>query len=203
MLLKTIGIILLAGTTAVAVKHAAPRLESVPAQAGQYRARLVREAHAAGGLMAPVPMFAAQLHQESGWKTTARSGVGAIGLAQFMPGTADWIANLYPADLKPGAPLDADWAIRALVRYDYWLYKRLPKFQEGDERWAGALASYNGGLGWTMKDQKLAAGCDAAKWFGCVENVKDGRSVSNQAENRGYPTRIIVKLRPVYQAAGW
>ncbi len=96
----------------------APRREFVPAQASLYRARVIREAHAAGGLGAPVEIFAAQIHQESGWRETAHSVVGALGICQFMPGTAQWIANLYPADLKPGAPLDSGWAIRALVRYD-------------------------------------------------------------------------------------
>jgi soluble lytic murein transglycosylase-like protein len=149
-------------------------------------------------------MFAAQLHQESGWKPTAKSGVGALGLAQFMPGSADWIANLYPADLKPAAPYDAAWAIRALVRYDYWMYKRVPKFQEGDERWAAALASYNAGLGWILKDQKAAAGvCDPSLWFACVTNVPDKRTPANHLQSSDYPVRILLKLRPIYVAAGW
>lgn len=201
-MLATFGKLLLAAAVTVAVAHT-PRHEGIPAQAGQYRARLVREAHAAGGLAAPVPMFAAQLHQESGWKTTAKSGVGAVGLAQFMPGTAEWIANLYPADLKPGAPYDADWAIRALVRYDIWLYARVPRFQAGDERWAAALASYNGGLGWTLKDQKMATGCNPALWFDCVAGVTDKRTAANIEQNRGYPVRILLRLRPLYVQAGW
>jgi soluble lytic murein transglycosylase-like protein len=195
--------LILATLITMAVVTAKPALhDAIPAQAATYRAQVVREAHAAGGLGAPVPMFAAQIHQESGWKPTARSGVGAMGLAQFMPGTADWIANLYPADLKPGAPLDPNWAIRALVRYDYWLYKRVPKFQKGDERWAAALASYNAGLGWIQKDQGLVS-CDASKWFGCVENAVDKRTADNRKQSRDYPVRILLKLRPLYQAAKW
>lgn len=182
---------------------AVPKPPAPPAASAAYRARLVKEAHAAGGLSAPVSIFAAQIHQESGWKETAKSGVGAQGLAQFMPVTADWIANLYPADLKPGAPYDAGWAIRALVRYDFWLYKRVPKFQDGDERWAASLASYNGGLGWILKDQKLATTCDASKWFGCVDATIDARSAANLKQNRDYPVRILIKLRPIYLAAGW
>lgn len=202
-----IGKLILAGALAVAVINPAKIMlkpkEAIPAQAAVYRARVIREARAAGGLGAPVPMFAAQLHQESGWKSTARSGMGALGLAQFMPGTADWIANLYPADLKPGAPLDPDWAIRALVRYDYWLYKHVPKFQEGDERWAAALSSYNSGLGWVLKNQKATTVCDNSIWFGCVENTKDNRSASNQLQSKQYPDRIIHKLRPLYEKANW
>ena len=177
-----------------------PRGEFIPAQANSYRSRLVREAHAGAGLGAPVEMFAAQIHQESDWKETAHSGVGAIGIAQFMPGTAAWTVNLAPADLKPAEPLDADWAMRALVRYDLWIYNRLPQYQAGDERWAAALAGYNGGLGWAQKDARLT-GC--ARWFGCAELAQDGRTQASLTENRGYPERILHLLRPLYLAAGW
>jgi len=180
-----------------------PKPLAIPAQAAQYRARVTREAHAAGGLAAPVANFAAQFHQESGWKDTAKSGVGAMGLAQFMPGSAAWIANVYPTDLKPGAPYDADWSIRALIRYDYWLYQRVPRFQAGDERWGAALASYNAGLGWILKDQKAATGCDSSVWFSCVATVPDNRSESNQKQSRDYPERILHRIRPSYLAAGW
>ena len=193
--------VLCAALTTATVK-APVRLLTIPAAANQYKARVIREAHAAGGLGAPVANFAAQLHQESGWKDTAKSGVGAIGLAQFMPGSAQWIANLYPADLKPAAPFDADWAIRALVRYDYWLYARVPRFQAGDERWGAALASYNAGLGWILKDQK-AATCDISVWFSCVTMVADSRTESNQQQSRNYPERILHQIRPAYQAAHW
>jgi soluble lytic murein transglycosylase-like protein len=194
--------VLICCALAVAVTKSPVPRQGIPIQAQQYRATLVREAHAAGGLAAPVTMFAAQLHQESNWKPTARSGVGAIGLAQFMPATAAWMANLYPADLKPGAPYDPEWAIRALVRYDLLLAKQLPKFKAGDDRYAAALSAYNGGLGWVYKDQK-AATCDASLWFACVSGVPDIRTAANYKQNRDYPVRILLKIRPLYVAAGW
>jgi soluble lytic murein transglycosylase-like protein len=83
---------------------ALPAWGQIPAQANTYRARLTREARAAWGLEAPGALFAAQVHQESGWREDARSLVGALGLAQFMPGTAAWIARLYPTDLGDAAP---------------------------------------------------------------------------------------------------
>lgn len=45
---------------------AAPAWGQIPAQANIYRAQLMREARAAWGLEAPVALFAAQIHQESG-----------------------------------------------------------------------------------------------------------------------------------------
>lgn len=193
--------IALAAAFTVAVVHG-PKPLAIPAQAAPYRARLTREAHAVGGLSAPVAMFAAQIHQESGWKDTAQSGVGALGLCQFMPKSAGWIAKVYPADLKPAAPYDADWAIRALVRYDFWIYQRVPKFQTGDERWGAALSGYNSGLGWVLKNQK-AATCDQSLWFGCVSTVVDKRTLDNQKQSRDYPARILHRIRPSYLAAGW
>ncbi len=58
---------------------AVPVWGQIPAQANIYRARLTREARAAWGLEAPVALFAAQVHQESGWREDARSSVGALG----------------------------------------------------------------------------------------------------------------------------
>lgn len=194
-------LIALALTIAVATSPR-PRLH-IPANAAAYRARVVKEAHVKGGLAAPVAMFAGQLSQESQFNPNAHSGVGAQGLAQFMPASADFIANLYPKDLRPGAPYDADWSIRALVYYDYWIYQRVPKFQAGPERWGAALSSYNAGLGWVLKDQKATTGCDATLWFGCVENTPDVRSASNRQQSKQYPEKIIHQWEPLYVTAGW
>lgn len=197
---------------------AVPAWGQIPAQANIYRAQLTREARAAWGLEAPVALFAAQIHQESGWREDARSPVGALGLAQFMPGTAAWIAQLYPADLGDAAPLDARWALRALVTYDLWLWDRLPEFHdEGLHRWGATLSAYNGGLGNVRKDRQLAAlrvgpSCDPAvsSWFCftlseaevCVEHHSN-RSAAAFRENRAYPRRILFLLWPHYQAESW
>lgn len=178
------------------------RGDFIPPAAEVYRAQLTREAHMKNGLQAPVAMFAAQIHQESHWNTKANSEVGALGLAQFMPATAGWIARLSPADLKPAQAYDAGWAIRALVTYDTWLYKRLTKFKDGDDRWAAALAAYNGGLGYVQKDQR-AARCDSSVWFGCVDSAPDVRTPANIQQNRQYPVNILHRYRPLYVDARW
>lgn len=175
--------------------------QQIPYQANKYKARVIREAHAAGGLAAPTAMFAGQIHQESRYEEQAHSGVGALGIAQFMPGSAVWIAHVYPAQLGPAAPLDPGWAIRALVYYDYWNFQRVPMFDQAQEnRWAASLAAYNGGLGWTLKDAKLG---NCTVWWDCADQVNDGRTEANLEQNREYPRKIILLWEPLYKSAGW
>ncbi|HHK0500736.1 transglycosylase SLT domain-containing protein, partial [Pseudomonas aeruginosa] len=140
--------------------------DRIPTAAEQYRRTLVRSAHAEWGLSAPIATFAAQVHQESRWRADARSPVGAQGLAQFMPGTAEWIAGLYPAALGTNQPFNPGWALRALVTYDRWLYDRNQASSECD-RWAFVLSAYNGGQGWVNRDRRLASasGADQLAWF--------------------------------------
>jgi soluble lytic murein transglycosylase-like protein len=99
------------------------------------------------------------------------------GMAQFMPATANWIAEQYPDDLGNAQPTNPSWAIRALVQYDFWLYTRI-RAKNACERLAFTLSAYNGGLGWVNRDKTLASGkgLDPLVWFGSVERVNAGRS---------------------------
>ncbi|MDO5940623.1 lytic transglycosylase domain-containing protein [Burkholderia cepacia] len=175
----------------------------VPTAAAQYRADLTRAARATWGLDAPIATFAGQLHQESGWRPGAVSYVGAQGMAQFMPSTADWIARAYPA-LADKQPFNPGWSLRALVTYDQHLWQRV-KATTSCDRMAKALSAYNGGLGWVYRDEATAhrAGRDMQRWFGAVEAVNAGRSDANWRENRAYPRRILRTLEPIYVRAGW
>ncbi|WP_088158727.1 transglycosylase SLT domain-containing protein [Achromobacter xylosoxidans] len=175
----------------------------VPTAALKHRAELTRNARALVGLDAPVALFAAQIHQESRWRADAQSPVGAQGMAQFMPATADWISGLVP-DLAANEPYSPSWAMRALITYDLWLYERI-RAASACERWAFSLSAYNGGLGWVNRDKKLASsqGLDPLVWFGSVERVNAGRSTANWRENRAYPDLIIRRHQPAYVAAGW
>lgn len=175
----------------------------VPQAALQYRSELVRNARAIWGLNAPVATFAAQVHQESAWKPGAVSRVGAQGLAQFMPATSQWIAGLYPA-LAANEPFNPSWSLRALVQYDAWIHARVAAATPCD-RMAMVMSGYNGGLGWVQRDKSLAArqGLDSQAWWAAVETVNAGRSTANWHENRDYPRRILLRLEPLYVAAGW
>lgn len=171
----------------------------IPAEASAWRLPLTAFAKSEWGDSAPVATFAAQIHQESSWKPTAKSPVGALGLAQFMPGTASWIGKLYPnelADADPGNPL---WALRAVVKYDRWIERRVPGKGSCDQM-AAVLASYNQGPGWTLKAQKLAG---TVQWLNGAERVNPGQAEWAIKESRAYPRRILGELEPRYVRAGW
>jgi soluble lytic murein transglycosylase-like protein len=175
--------------------------EFVPREAVRYQRDVIRNARVVWGLDAPVPVFAAQIHQESRWRSDARSPY-ASGLAQFTPATAGWIADAFPGELRDAQPLNPAWAIRALVRYDRYLWDRVSGATVCD-RWAFTLSGYNGGPGWVPRDRKLAAqgGADPQRWFGHVELYNAGRREDFFRENRGYPRRILIVLQPLY--TGW
>lgn len=175
--------------------------QSTPQAAQQYRALLVRTAHMAWGLDAPIAVFAAQVHQESGWRPGAVSQVGAQGLAQFMPATTRWIGGIDPA-LASRQPYSPAWALRALVTYDLWLFERTPpQYGAFDRMWV-ALRAYNGGLGhW----QREAANTGLAQPTRAQVDAACGsarRAAVHCRENLGYPQRILVLIQPRYAAWG-
>lgn len=182
--------------------HVALAAPAIPQQAHKYRALLTREARAQWGMDAPVATFAAQIHQESAWREDAVSKAGAQGLAQFMPSTAKWMPQVAPETGEP-LPFSPSWAIRAMVTYDRWLFRRIGAWTDCD-RWAFTLSAYNGGLGWVQRDKAVtrAKGMDP-NTYTHVAMHNAGRSAANFKENRGYPTRILGPLTNLYRAAGW
>lgn len=202
--MKTIRKALVGLAVMALMSCAVPVGAAIPQEAQQHQRELTRNARAIWGMDAPISTFAGQIHQESGWKANARSPVGAQGLAQFMPDTSRWIAQMYPQSLGEQAPYNPSWALRALVTYDHWLYQRIQANTECD-RWAFVLSAYNGGLGWVQRDRKKAAqmGLDSGRYWSSVDGVNAGRGAAYFRENRGYPQRIITRWQPQYHAAGW
>lgn len=84
----------------------------------------------------PTMILSALLKQESGFNTQARSPVGAMGIAQFMPGTAKGMGV---------NPLDPESAINGAAQY---LRNGLDKFGGKMDL---ALAAYNAGSGNVQK----------------------------------------------------
>lgn len=196
---------LLAGILSVLlVTSCLPASAQIPQAANAYKSELIRSARFVWGIDAPIATMAAQVHQESGWRPAAKSPAGALGIAQFMPATAQWMQQLYPRSLANGDPLNPVWALRAMAQYNRWHYERLLATTPC-EHWAMVLSAYNGGLGWVRKDAALASasGADPLVWFNSVERFNAGRSASNFRENRDYPRKILTRWEPIYIAAGW
>lgn len=164
----------------------------------QYRAPLTREAQFVYGLGAPVPMFAGQIHQESGWRAGVTAWDNGRGLAQFMDGTSAQVARTFP-ELGAAAPYNPVWAIRAQTRYMGWLYDRV-KGSTTCDRWAAALKSYNAGLGYVQQAQRVSS--DPGTWFGVTEYVPTRQSPQNFEYSRTYPRKILFKHQKLYAAWG-
>lgn len=162
----------------------------------KYRDFLIRETRYVWGMDAEVSTFAAQIRQESGWDSQARSS-HAAGLAQFTPATAGWMTRAFP-ELSDGGgnpasmPLNGKWAIRAMVRYDLYLYNQIPGGRP--DRMALALRSYNGGPGWIFRELK---GCRRPD-MKCCRRFRPKQSCD---ENISYPLMILDKWKPLY--TGW
>ncbi len=166
-----------------------------PRAALPYRDAMIRITRSAWGLDGPVATFAGQIETESAWNPRARSPVGAVGMAQFMPSTARWICGTHP-ELPPGCDtLSPSWAMQALVTYDRAIYQDTPAGTRCGRMWA-ALRGYNGGIGYWLDEWRIAGRpadlreADDACGLG-------RRSVRYCAENLSYP-RDIIRAQPRY-----
>ncbi len=93
-------------------------------------------------------LFASLVYQESRFKHNVRSHVGAYGLMQFMPATADFFGIKHVADPQT--------QIRAGAKYLKWLEERFKDIPDPDQRVKFILASYNAGLGHVIDARNLA-----------------------------------------------
>lgn len=189
-------LMIMAGMLLVGNAHA----QDIPRAAIKHRADLIRIAHAEIGLDAPIAIFAAQIHQESAWNPQAVSRVGAKGMAQFMPATAQWWCARLGQSADECQPANPVWAMRSLVGYDAWLYKRVRGDTEG-ERWWAALRAYNGGLGHWHAEAALARPASDRKSVDAACG-KAKRSPVHCRENLDYPQRILRLLQPRYLTWG-
>lgn len=164
----------------------------------QYRAMVAREAQAVNGPDALVPLYLGQIRQESSCRAEVTAWDNGRGLAQFMDGTSRQVAGLFP-EIGPPDPYNPRWAVRALVRYDGWIYRRV-KGADVCNRWGAALKGYNAGPGYVLQAQ--ANSPDPLTWFGITEFVPTRQSPANFEFSRTYPRKILFEHQPRYAAAG-
>lgn len=158
-----------------------------------YRSTIVRETESRFGLPAPTPVIAAQIMQESQFNPSAKSQVGAQGLMQFMPKTAEWAA--VAGQLGQANPTSPAWAIRAGVWYDRWLYDRVTTSDTDCDRWNFALSAYNGGLGNVYKRQRM--GYRPGSWA-LTGPINPGITPANQRENHDYSKHILIRWQTIF-----
>lgn len=168
-----------------------------PAASLRFQSDLVRESQFKFGIRAPVPMFAAQIEQESGWRQDVTAWDNGRGLAQFMDPTADWVAKKY--GLGNADPYNPKWAMRAMVQLNKHNYDRVEGNTDCD-KWGAGLKAYNAGLGYVQKAQQRSG--EPGKWFGNTEFVLTTQSQKNFEYSRMYPRWIIFKRQPKYAAWG-
>jgi len=164
---------------------------------------VVRASNMVWGISGPVPVFLAQIQQESGGRPDVCSPY-ACGLTQFTPSTAEWIAQTYRTELSAtdahAARFDPRWAIRAMVRYDKHLYDRVQGHTSCDRMWA-TLRHYNGGAGHWQKEASFAQD-PLDRHSVDAQCGKARRSIKHCPENLGYPSRILLRHQVKYVAWG-
>ena len=105
-------------------------------------------------------LLAAQCYQESGFDPQAVSSMGAQGLMQLMPFTADALG--VPSDKR----FDPEQNIAAAARYIRKVSQSFSDIPDSEERIRFTLAAYNGGVGHVKDAQTLAskAGKNPQHW---------------------------------------
>ena len=157
----------------------------LPPGAAQYLPVLVSEIKSEWADVPYPSVLAAQIEQESGWKTgaTARNpknnGEIGAGLAQMTKTNKfDAIGELkakYPSKLKGWSwanPYDVEYQLRGNVLKNRDNYRSITWAKDSFQRMAMMDAAYNQGAGGVRMRRRLCAntpGCDPSIWFGNME----------------------------------
>lgn len=133
--------------------------------AGQLSGFRGMAAQAAARYGVPVDQFLAQINQESGFNPNATSPAGALGIAQFMPGTAKGY-GIDPRNPAQALPAAAKMMSQLYAKYGSW---------------ALALAAYNAGSG-TVDKYLAGKGSLPTETQNYVKSIL-GQSVSQATYN--------------------
>lgn len=133
---------------------------------------LVEEAAETSGFS--VEIHAAQIEQESGWDETARSRVGAQGIAQLMPDTAE--------SLGVDDPDDPDQAIPALGEYMAQVREAVEPYADSEgEEVELALAAYNAGPGAVEQHEGIPPYNETRDYVNTITDAAQGEFTSDCA----------------------
>ena len=150
LLLAAFVVVTVSGSGSVTAADAPPggvtggQLRAGTSIPGEYQALIRRAVQEAGCPQLTEAVLAAQLKQESGFSPTARSPVGAMGIAQFMPGTwPGWGRD--ENGNGTASPWEPEDAIPAAARFDCSVAKAVAGLP-GDPAEL-MLAGYNAGPG--------------------------------------------------------
>ncbi|MBR3928413.1 MAG: lytic transglycosylase domain-containing protein [Clostridia bacterium] len=128
-------------------------------------------------------LVAAIVYTESGYDVNATSAVGARGLMQVMPSTAEWI---HPKLKKP-YPFDADvlYTVDGALTYGCWYLDFLSDLFDGDP--LSVIAAYHAGQGKVQSWRKDTA---------CAP---DGVHLTNIPEGAKATRHYVEKVNKAYE----
>ncbi len=173
-------------------------LSAVPARGGICPNAYDRQIRSAAELYLPgIPwrLLKAQLCAESRLDSNARSAVGAMGVAQFMPATWEEVRKA----LGYGAvgPTEAGPAIVAAA---YYMAQQRRRWKFGDlEKHRHGVASYNAGGGNIARAWRLCG--EKPRWAATVDCL-DEITGRHRVETEGYVRRIFTDYWPRMEAGG-
>ncbi len=147
-------------------------------------------------------LVVAQMWQESNFDPKAESHVGAQGLLQVMPRTAQ--------EMGFNGPLfDPEQSVHAGTKYLDWVRERFENELPADEKLWFALAAYNAGIG-HLRDARVLAKklkLDPNKWFDNVEVAMLKLSEPRYFEKARYgyargaePVQYVKNISNLYRA---
>ena len=154
----------------------------------EYLERLALREYERAGMTQHAPWLLAQIRAESAWRPDAGSPVGAVGLAQFMPPTADEEYPRTEPSCEGVARTDPTCSLRAQAGY----MQRVARWVDDPGNFHLASAGYNAGAKWIQRETDACAaafGCDPTKWFNNVSRHCQ-RAAHACQETRGYLKRI-------------
>lgn len=154
----------------------------------KYREEIIKAAELA---KVPPVVIISLVEVESRFNIHATSRVGAIGLGQFMPRTAEYLSRKYSRELFPVDYYDPRWQFTAIgiyLRELRMLHDAYGMYQVECNKIGSILSSYNGGFSWAKKRYDMSG--KSEDYWQTVRKINPGITKEAQAENQLYAVKI-------------